>query len=442
MRKPRPSKRITYQLNRIAVGLVFFVVFAVITIVVETGDQAESSDSCFVAKGDNTPRFYASIYRAFLDWKVDDTKSQVVTVVIKTTPPQEDLCDGRGYLADVIRAVAHRRPRAVVIDKYFSPNVCLSDKKSTEDLKNAVTRLKMPVIVGESTERALTEADNSCLVQKDQLGFGEPNGAQCAAAAKVCHGLLRLNANKEQIPLRWAVLPKQPPVAGMKSEKKDSLSLVTAIEVAPSEECSLRSLQSGARQPYMRIEPKPEEETSTEVLSSSDAEDADVVRARWHLLSPRTEPKLNLQDKVVVIGAESDADHWELLGEPIYGYQLQALYIDALLSGRYLHAASGNLTVWLFLGFLAALEGVPVLMKWLYVQEKWAVPYVLREHTPWICVFSLVSFVATILCFSRLGYLPPLLMLFGILTACLTRLAIAGSKYGEYLIAPDEELHR
>lgn len=207
----------------------------------------------------------------------------------------------------------------------------------------------------------------------------------------------RLNANKEQIPLGWKVLPRQPPDTGA-STLEDSLSLKAAI-AAHGNESSLRSLQSSARQPYARTVPKIPEESSTALLCSSNGQGAKKPCSA-------NEHTFPLGDKVVVIGAENEVDHPFLLGERIYGFRLQALYIDALLSDNYLYAAPGYLAVSLFWGFLVVLEAVLVSME-VYSHRRWHVSASLKARVQWIWIFSSVFFVATIIVFSLKHYLPP-----------------------------------
>lgn len=106
-------------------------------------------------------------------------------------------------------------------------------------------------------------------------------------------------------------------------------------------------------------------------------------------------------------------------------------------SDNYLYAAPGYLAVSLFWGFLVVLEAVLVSME-VYSHRRWHVSASLKARVQWIWIFSSVFFVATIIVFSLKHYLPPLLMLFGVVLACITRLVIAGLGHAEHLIVSEE----
>ena len=78
----------------------------------------------------------------------------------------------------------------------MAPTTCSKDPQSTNDLIGVIQSLKVPVVVGESTDVLPTQVGGSCLVRKPQLDF---------SPAKVRHGITRLNPDKERVPLQWSV---------------------------------------------------------------------------------------------------------------------------------------------------------------------------------------------------------------------------------------------
>lgn len=407
-----------------------FLAFVVLTVIVESRDLVNlfgDGDSCDAPEADVTPPSYARLYHWFLRTLSNSSATQVALIAIPADlhDVQENLCHGRAYLARLVTTVAAQHPLIIVIDKFFSPGSCQSnpeEKKDTDALLSAVQNAGVPVIVGKSTDLVIhsdlrKKNDAACLVDKDQLNF---------KASNLAAGLLRLNVNKEQIPLRWPVFPRQPSGGepNLASAPEDSLALRT-LEVLDPKLVAKRHFQSllhSARQPYAKIGATPPAYIASTNLKENLA---------------------SIAGKVVVIGAINDVDRWIVLGKPWWGFQLQGLYIQALLSGHYLRAPPGYLPIALFAIFIAALEGVPVFGARLHrhrnPKRKWRVPKLFRKHLPWICIFWPISVAAILIGFRLSGYLPPLFMVFAVLFAGITRLIIAGTELGQDLFAPEEK---
>jgi len=126
-------------------------------------------------------------------------------------------------------------------------------------------------------------------------------------------------------------------------------------------------------------------------------------------------------------------DHWVVLGKRKWGFELQAFYIDALLSGHYLRASPSYLPVLLFAAFVLALEGVPALRK--------SSNHILwkRGHVLWNLILFSTLFVLTSVIFYLMHYLPPLLMLFSALMAVVARLIFSEYENAEHGIASKNE---
>ena len=145
---------------------------------------------------------------------------------------------------------------------------------------------------------------------------------------------------------------------------------------------------------------------------------------------------------MVVIGAQSEADHWFVLGRKLWGYELQAQYIDALLSGGCRRAAPGYLPILLFLGFLIVLEALPFFIRYRYRRKKRREPDFWKDDLRWLVILSVSFLLSMTLAFFFLGYLPPLLMLFAVLFILSSCLTFAGFEQSKKMILPEEPVSR
>jgi hypothetical protein len=180
------------------------------------------------------------------------------------------------------------------------------------------------------------------------------------------------------------------------------------------------TLYNGGQQPYANLSGKLERQTASNLLCSvaPDRAKANGIDCSngWR--------KKNLSGKVVVIGAESDADYPAVLGEGMYGFELQARYVAALLSGSYLRQLS-PLFLLLPLGLYYALS--ELLIPYLHIHRN--PPRPLR-HIERPLVWTVAVFFATIALGVALPLLfhrfPPLGMLLGISGILVPRLLIEG----------------
>jgi hypothetical protein len=243
-------------------------------------------------------------------------------------------------------------------------------------------------------------------------------------AANVRHGITRLNPQKEKVPLQWNVLSANPEGSNASAAKADSLpwAAVEAYDADYAHRRRLQALLGTGRHPYANLNLPLARTTSTELLCDAGTP---AMRQRWALSCTGPAQHLNLLGKVVVIGAEDDRDRWPVLDSMRWGFELQATYIQVMLSGSYLRAISIWPTLFAFAAFIFMIEGLPTLLetfgpRW---EDHWFLSHAYEERRYAWVIFWAVSFlsVLTVLALS-LGYLPPLAVFGDICLLAITRL--------------------
>jgi hypothetical protein len=367
---------------------------------------------------------YSEPYKRLLNWASSDAARHVTMVAIPADLDeiQSNACLGRGYMADLLRALGTMRPAEIVIDKFYSADACTTTPEYTQEMLAAAAALPFPVIVGESTGNAGEERDGACLVRKRQLNWGTAN---------VRHGLTRLDSHSEKVPLQWRVLP----VDGNGGvELADSLSLATvnAYDAGYKRQQSVRDLLRSERHPYANLHVELSSTTSTAVLCA--AGDAKAI-AQWKPDCSRPAEPLEINGKVVVIGAQQQNDFRRSLDFATWGYVLQAHYIESLLSGTFLRTVPFYVSFTLFALFIFVTEGVPTVLA--YVNPRWKRKrflrhaYVHRRYF-WTAFWALTFIVFTSVAALLLRYLPPLIMFGDILLVAVTRLLIFAAESVEH----------
>ncbi|AFL86919.1 CHASE2 domain protein [Terriglobus roseus DSM 18391] len=413
-------------------------------IVWEYRERLEVLSSECVLRDETRSSSYGRWYSKFLDWASPVTTGHVVTVAIpaELEEVQSNVCLGRAYLADVLRAVSVENPSVVVIDKFFGPNTCSRTPESTEALLRAVREVRAPVVVGESTDGLEEPVGKACLVRRPQLDFGAPN---------VVRGLTRLDMDAERLPLRWQVLAEAPEEehgrAGhpeAEAQYADSLMLAAVKLYAPEfvERRSVQRLIAHDDHAYSSLEMPLPRVTTTELLCS--AGDA-AVRKRWDLECSGQPLPARLLGKVVVIGSENASDLKNVLGRHMFGFQLQAMYMESLLSGDYLRTVPIEASFALFAVFVFVMEGLPVLL--VTYRPHWKNKFLLRYAYPrqryvWVVFWAAVLIVATSVLAFALRFLPPLLIYGDILFIAITRLLHYSAESAEHPLIHAHHHHR
>ena len=437
------------------IGLLFLAAFLLLSIFLESGEQIDLPNStCDTVHTDPTPPFYSAVYPwltahqlHWFDRKADEFEVVAVYIPSDLEAVQQNLCLGRRHLADLINTLAPQSPSAIVIDKFFGQTTCNFNEEAIAQSKTLVDAVKgshVPIVIGASADRAAMRADDSCLVTSP---------GQLDLVDEAHRGLTRLNANHEQIPLEWRILSQQPrtPYAHASPQQSLALAGATAALGQPGSNRPFSTIANSRRHPYAFLDLNFKQQSSSDLLC---AQGSDDVRQRWHCPAPAASRALTgasspapatpfgntLDHKVVVIGSrsESGVDHWMLLGHHVWGYELQAAYIQALLSHRYLRAVPGVWIVSLWIGFLLLLEGIPLLRRYL-VSERDRHPFRWLESRIWIWIWSIAFFFTVAFVCIVSGFLPPLFMLSAVLFAMITRGVINGLQTSEHALLPHEK---
>lgn len=286
---------------------------------------------------------------------------QVAEVAIESTLKQipDNVCVARAFTADVLKLIAAQGPRLIAIDKFYGNSSCPDNDPGTLDLLKTIRSMKVPIVVGSSTMPSKGTNTTSCLQLSPQLftpfedanhlGFSTaeawisadgkrvdvPENTHHDQPVVVYTGLTRLNEDPLKIPLVWAVFD-QNGTAVTEGPPGYSLPLTTAQIVNPAL-AKDTSLLEARQQPYANVSDPLPQQTATDLLCTKGTK---PLRDRWGIQCPAQTKHVDFKDKVVVIGSQSTSDYPSVPGGQMYGFDLQAHYIAALISGAYLRDIS------------------------------------------------------------------------------------------------------
>lgn len=364
---------------------------------------------------------YAVPYEFFLSRASGDSVNLVSLVGIPgdVADVENNVCQGRLYLADLLRSVAAQHPAEIVVDKFFGPTSCKEFPQSTAELLAAVQSISVPIVVGESTDVADSEREGTCLVRKPQLDFASPN---------VHRGLTRLYSELDKIPLWWDLLssaaaPSAPSVPDT-TTTSDTLAWTAVKTFAPdfAQHPRMRALVDSPTDAFANLNLELPQETSTQVLCSFGTQQ---MRSRWATDCSGPPSTAQLAGKIVLIGSEDLSDQKVVLGSKVWGYDLQGRYMQALLSGAYLRELPFWLVYVLFGGFLVLIEVVPAALRIFLPRLREILllrPAYRRKRYLWVIFWTLAFLCLTSLICLGCGYLPPLAVFGDIAVIAIARL--------------------
>lgn len=418
---PSPSHaRSRRLLHRGLLGLVYLTALSGL-IVWEYRDRlTEFTAACEVESPSPRSELYAMPYRRMLAWASRDSAPHVAVIAIpeELESIQSNLCLARGYMADLLKAISAQHPAEVVLDKFYSPTACsnsAAEEAEAAELPRVIRSLPFPVVIGESTRISDAEKDGACLVTRPQLDFQAPN---------VRHGLTQLNIEYERIPLTWRVLPSAD--SGAASTPRDSLAwaAVQAYDPTYAQHSHLPSLAAVDNQPYARLHIDLPRETSTQLLCH--AGDPATLQ-RWSVECPQAgnDPPPSLLGKIVVIGSEDERDRRLVLGASTWGFDLQARYMEDLLTGSYLRGIPILFDFILFATFVFIIEGMPTLLEAFrpeWGEKRFISAAFRRRRYAWVIFWAIAFMVVTTVLCLLIGFLPPLIVFGDIAFIAITRL--------------------
>jgi hypothetical protein len=347
---------------------------------------------------------------------------------------QNNVCTGRAFTADLLQAIAAQGPSVIAIDKFYGRNSCPNGDKDTQKLIDEIASLQVPVVVGASTHASSQNNTSSCLVLTPQLftPIRHTFGLKAAAGPAVVYtGLTRLNEDPLKIPLKWPVFAQDGDKRVAGNGAGDSFALVTARLANPDATSTkeFENLLDSPQQPYAAV-PVPakdettdargpvQKQTATNLLCTAGTPDA--VK-RWGLNCAGTK-RLDVKGKIVVIGAESTADEWNLPGGTMYGFELQAHYIAALLGGAYLRDIS---PAWLLLPLALYYCLAELLLPYMQIHKHpvrplWHVKHAVVWEIGLFCVTMLIAFFVPLL----LHRFPPVAIMLVMMAIFVPRILI------------------
>jgi len=349
---PTPNPKITKP-DRATIGSVALRVSALLILSVLIFREETRLEGQKVRSGEELPanKLSSADYLLMTSISFHDPNDQLVRIVTFTNGVEPagildtNVCVQREFLAKLIRKLKRSGVSVIVIDKYFGESTCSSqtkntdeviDKylgvstcssqtKSTDDLIQAVAEPGSRVVIGLGT--------NIIPPTQEMLHGHRPASMTVSPSVKfegARFGITRLDSDTRRVPLEWRVS-----VDTMHTPTvMRTLSLVAAEELDPNvtRRWRLASILKSGKAPFSKFIPP----TTFIKYSALAVLCGPAATAKTPWLNCNENPDSlsgELQGKIVLIGENSSCDrHQTVLGQ-MYGVDLQANYIAAILSG-------------------------------------------------------------------------------------------------------------
>jgi hypothetical protein len=288
---------------------------------------------------------------------------------------RDNPCPQRQFLGDLLLKLATIGPAEIVIDKWFPATGCL-EKVPNKHLLDAISTVgkTIPIVVGfneYTVEEAKTDFPAGLAlvkgIEQDPILIA-PDVFGNAETPK--RGLVRLNADQRKVPTHWTALrPSE------KSSEIGSISLVAASNYDPFLSATRRwaTLEKG-RHPYTGFIA----EGAFLRFSAADLMNTKISSDERCSSATPASPSC-LRHRIVVIGQELSRDHYSSPVGQIFGFALQANYIESLLDDRVVFPVDDRLE------FALAILWCLVIHTFFHVWHE----------RPWLAVVSSVAFIAT-----------------------------------------------
>jgi CHASE2 domain-containing sensor protein len=283
------------------------------------------------------------------------------------------VCAQRGFLADLVKGITEWSPAVIVLDKYFSPDLCnegAEDPARTAHLKTAILAARaarVPFVVG--------------LAVTLQKGAIQPRASLFDGESQVSQGIVNIDRDTRRMALRWcgsdATTGRTIPAWC------ETLALQAARAYDPQimvKYPRLLGLLVTEHHPYIGFM-RPEQFCRFAVTRPFGLKPVKPPEGSPQVCPEDPRAFLEyLHGKIVVVGETSAGidTHVSVVG-PVSGLYMQANYIEALLDARYFRPAP-----WLDYTLGLVIFGVVML-----------VPVALHAHPRWALVFVGASLVAT-----------------------------------------------
>lgn len=335
-------------------------------------------------------------YKSLVNPRAHNLHSQWVTVISLTASvePQEildNVCSQRWFLSRLISRLAKEKVRLIVLDKFFLDKSCNAGDEGTKRLVKEIQHSEIPVVVGLATQKlAASEPTTAaaCLAILPSLNFGD----------KVQGGLTRLNSDTRKIPLEWPVFTNETDINRNSAVNYPTLSFIAAqhADKKLTQDYTLQYLLRRHTHPFTSFvsSDKLDMYSAMDVLCGDQANAAD-----WKRCAPPNK-QFDLAARIVVIGNRSDPRdvHNTVIGDDLPGVDLQANYIESLLTDRYFKPIPTYISVPLFFCWIGTLH----LVFWkiesperaggvclLIAASLWVISYIVVLSWSWFLTISI-----------------------------------------------------
>src|ERR1019366_5923295 len=269
---------------------------------------------------------------------------RLVVISPETVPAVSNKCEGREFMAVLLRRLAASSPSLIVIDIDYSSQFCAessTDRQASEDLKQAVEDVSktVPIVIGQWSD---TEQELEDRREKDLLRLLKEAGIRMKAnemvlssnlvaadGSSVKYGLLRMDCDNRRIPLFWSGYERKE-ASFVKRERVPSLALTAALVNDPETATQLAELWSKNKHPFTSFLP----ESAFKPISSASLI-CGSIGDNFRNCPAQDNRELGLRGKVLIVGHLVGDDHENVLGKKIPGVVLQANYLESLLDDRY-----------------------------------------------------------------------------------------------------------
>ena len=360
---------------------------------------AEPQDRQSCVRSDDTPsaieRWFENRWLTKTDREHRTDQGQILLVLIGTdvrSDAHTSVCANRSIVADLLETLFARGAKEVIVDKHYAKGSC-RELLPNRHLVEVMSRFHDRIVVGQQTE---IDEETRCPVIKDNFDFG---------ASPPRFGLLELNQEHLKIPLSWTISDGRTdrtrgvhPLStrddlGTKLPEAPALALVAAETIDGHVTDDVRAYLDGREHPVGRYRALPTLRDA-ELLCSAGGMDKGEEPHCPDL------SQLQIEGKSVVIGDAVAADKQDFMGRDLYGAELQARYIDALLRKDYLREWPWlpQAVIW-----FAILAGVALFCA---IKRQHRTQWFIGGVLLWPLLCLIVGAVA-----SRLNYYPPVELL-------------------------------
>lgn len=319
---------------RLAVRLLVYMVLSLLVFHEATANLVEECSGADAPPRALSESDYETIVRASSFREAQNHGVILVTLANGVEPDEvlANICSQRRFTSRLIARLNSLGAAVIAFDKQYSTNACDPSGDDTKALVEQIKLSRAPITAGLATvitPEVTRDGKRSCLRETQTLNLPIPSGRS---------GILRLDADIRRAPLAWPVLDQD----GTQIRQMETFAWVTAKS---ADALSLRTARlerawANGQQPYSTFMKLPTFSAVELLCGKGSGKTAD-----WRACTS-VEQWQSINGAIVVVGDHNgDVDRHNTPHGPIYGVDLQANYIAALLDQRYylsLFSASQN----------------------------------------------------------------------------------------------------